>query len=148
MGKTLKVFGWIFLVIGILGFFSNPIVGSGAWFHADFNHNLVHLLTGLIMLWVAYKAMDRARTTLKTFGWIYLIIAILGFFLVSGTGTLLGLVEINGTDNWLHLVLAVIFFWAVRRDGRGAGMAAMPASAPESEPAEPMGSEEQSGGNM
>lgn len=145
MGKTLKVFGWIFLVIGILGFFSNPIVGSGAWFHADFNHNLVHLLTGLIMLWVAYKAMGKAGVTLKTFGWIYLVVAILGFF-VSGTGSLLGLIEINGADNWLHLILAVIFLWCAMKGGKSMGASAMPTSAPE--PAEPMGSMEQGGDNM
>ena len=120
MGKTLKVFGWIFLVLGILGFFSNPIIGSSAsvWFHADFNHNLVHLVTGLIMLWVAYKAMDKTSVTIKTFGWIYLVIAILGFFLVSGTGTLLGLVEVNGAVNWLHLIFGVILLWVAMKGGK------------------------------
>ena len=149
MGKTLKIFGWIFLVIGILGFFSNPIVGSSAsaWFHADFNHNLIHLLTGLIMLWVAYKAMAKAGVTLKTFGWIYLVVAILGFFLVSGTGILLGLFEVNGADNWLHLIIAIILLWTAMKGGKSSmGQNAMPASAPE--PAEPMVSMEQGGDNM
>jgi len=120
MGKTLKVFGWIFLVLGILGFFSNPIIGSStsAWFHADLNHNLVHLITGLIMLWVAYKASAKVGVTLKTFGWIYLVVAILGFLLVSGTGTLLGLVEVDGAGNWLHLIFGVILLWVAMKRGK------------------------------
>ena|SRR3990167_973223 len=121
MGKTIKVLGWIFLVLGILGFFSNPIIGAGAgtWFHADFNHNLVHLLTGLILLWVAYKASANTAGALKTFGWIYLILAILGWILVSGTGTLLGLVEVNGAVNWLHLILGLILLWAGMKKAKG-----------------------------
>ena len=121
MGKTIKVLGWIFLVLGILGFFSNPIIGAGVgtWFHADFNHNLVHLLTGLILLWVAYKASAKTVTTLKTFGWIYLVIAILGWILVSGTGTLLGLVEVNGAVNWLHLILGLVLLWAGMKGAKG-----------------------------
>ncbi|MFH1473237.1 MAG: DUF4383 domain-containing protein [bacterium] len=115
MGKTIiKLFGWIFLVLGILGFFSNPIIGSGigAWFHTDFNHNLVHLITGLIFLWVAYRATVKTADTLKVFGVVYLVIAVLGWLLVSGTGTLLGLIEVNGAGNWLHLILGLLLLWA------------------------------------
>jgi len=110
MGKIIKVMGWVFLILGILGFFSNPIIGmsSGAWFHADFSHDLVHLVTGLILLWVAYKAQTKTRGTLKTFGIIYLLLAVLGWLLVSGTGSLLGLVEVDGVGNWLHLIFGFI----------------------------------------
>ncbi|MEK7187007.1 MAG: DUF4383 domain-containing protein [Patescibacteria group bacterium] len=127
MGKTIKVLGWIFLVLGLLGFFSNPIIGAsaGTWFHADFNHNLVHLLTGLILLWVAYKASAKTASTLKTFGWIYLILAILGWILVSGTGTLLGLVEVNGGANWLHLILAVVLLWAGSKGSKASAASSM-----------------------
>lgn len=117
MRKTLKFFGWILIVLGILGFFSNPVVGSDAntWIHADFNHNLLHLVTGFIMLWSASKDINNTRGTLKAIGWIYLILAILGFFLVSGTGTLLGLIEVDGAGNWLHLVLAIILLLVAKK---------------------------------
>ena len=135
MGKTyIKFFGWVFLILGILGFFSNPLVGSGmsAWFHADFNHNLVHLITGLILLWVAFKSTAKVTRTLKTFGIIYIIIAILGWLLVSGTGTLLGLIEVNGAANWLHLILGVLLLWT------GMSGAKTPTSMPMEEAEEPM----------
>ena len=109
--KFAMIFGWILLVLGLLGFFSNPIIGGavGAWFAADAAHNIVHLLTGIIFLWVAYGAMDKAGTTLKVFGVIYLLLAIVGFF--SGAGKALGLIMVNGADNWLHLIFGLLFLW-------------------------------------
>jgi sugar phosphate permease len=113
MGKTYAlVFGWLFVVLGVLGFFSNSIVGgaSGAWFAADTNHNIVHLLSGLILLWAGYKARARAGSVMKVLGVVYVLIAILGFFMTSDTGSLLGLVQVNHADHYLHLVLGILLF--------------------------------------
>lgn len=109
--KFAMIFGWIFIVLGVLGFFANPVVGTaaGAWFMADTAHNLVHLISGIIFLWVAYGAADKAGTVLKVFGVIYLLVALLGFF--SSTGSVLGLVMVNGADNWLHLIFGILFLW-------------------------------------
>ncbi|MBX4198799.1 DUF4383 domain-containing protein [Candidatus Parcubacteria bacterium] len=109
--KFAMIFGWIFIVLGVLGFFNNPLIGSssGALFMADTAHNLVHLISGIIFLWVAYGAAHKAATTLKVFGVIYLLMALLGFF--SSTGSVLGLVMVNAADNWLHLILGIIFLW-------------------------------------
>ena len=106
MKKTAMILGWILLILGILGFISNPLVGANGLFVTDGVHNLIHLITGAILLWAAYKAMGNAAMWLKVFGIIYLLIAILGFF----SSSVLGMV-MNGADNWLHLVLAVIFLW-------------------------------------
>lgn len=50
--------------------------------------------------------------TFKTFGVIYLVLTIIGFFVVSpeGTGEIFNAVTVNNTDNWLHLALGVILF--------------------------------------
>jgi hypothetical protein len=120
--KFAMIFGWIFVVLGVLGFFGNPIVGEGpgAIFMADTAHNIVHLVSGIIFLWVAYGAAEKSVTVLKVFGVIYLLVAIIGFF--SSTGSILGLIMSNGADNWLHLVLGVLFFWG----GMSRNAAAMP----------------------
>jgi hypothetical protein len=102
--KTAMILGWVFLVLGVLGFFSNPLVGNGALFHADMNHNLVHLISGAILLWVAYKAANKSAMVLKVLGVVYLLVAVLGFFM---EGSVLGLLEVNGAVNLLHLVLGV-----------------------------------------
>ncbi len=108
--KFAMIFGWVFVVIGVLGFISNPIVSDapGALFHADTAHNIIHLLSGIIFLWVAYGAADKAAMVLKVFGVIYLLVAIIGF--VSGE-SVLGLFAVNAADNWLHLILALLFLW-------------------------------------
>lgn len=97
MAKTLsKVFGVVFLAVGILGFFKDPILGL---FDVDLGHNIVHLVSGAILLaWAGRRA-------LLVVGVVYLLVAVLGF--VVGTGELLGLVHVNGADNWLHVVLAL-----------------------------------------
>jgi hypothetical protein len=51
MAKTLAlVFGIVFIVVGILGFIPNPIVGHDALFHTNSVHNLVHLIIGIVLL--------------------------------------------------------------------------------------------------
>lgn len=109
--KFVTVFGWVFVILGVLGFFGNPLVGSapGVWFMADTAMNLVHLISGIIFLWVAYGSPEKSAGLLKVFGVIYLLVAIFGFF--SSTGSVLGLFGINGADNWLHLILGLLFLW-------------------------------------
>jgi len=114
MAKTwAMVFGWIFLILGIIGFISNPLVGMNGMFHADTMHNIVHIIFGAILLWAAYAAPMKAAGAMKWLGIIYIILAILGWILVgNSTGSLLGIAEVNGADNWLHLVLGLILVWA------------------------------------
>ena len=80
MAKTIAIIlGVVFLVVGLLGLFPNPIVGDGAYFQADMWHNLVHLISGLVFLLVAARAPGKSALTMKVFGIIYLIVAALGF---------------------------------------------------------------------
>lgn len=106
--KLALVFGVVFILIGLLGFVSNPLVGMGALFEADMMHNLAHIMLGLILLLVALKAAGKSALWLKIIGVVYLVLAILGFLMVPDGGTLLGLVETNTADHWLHLVLGVV----------------------------------------
>jgi len=113
MGKKFAlIFGWVFLIIGILGFIPNPIVGLrvDTIFFTDTPHNIVHIISGLVFLFVAYKASSKSAMTLKVFGVVYLLVTILGFFSVndtSGVGSILGVMAINTADNWLHVVLGL-----------------------------------------
>ena len=128
MSKTLAiVFGIVFVVVGLLGFVSNPLVGMNGIFETNTLHNLVHLVIGLILLAVAIWSPMQSSLWLKIMGFVYLVIAILGFLLISGSGDLLGLVTINTADNWLHVVLAIVLLAAGYMYG-SEGMA-MPAKA-------------------
>jgi hypothetical protein len=112
MSKTLAyVFGGVFILVGLLGFVGNPIVGQNGFFMTDTVHNIVHILLGVVLL----VGANNAPMTLKIVEVVYLLVAILGF--VMGAGKLLGLVMVNGADNWLHLVLAVVLFAASMAGG-------------------------------
>lgn len=101
--KLAMLFGVVFVLVGILGFISNPIVGANGFFVTDTIHNIIHLLVGVLMLMAASKMPNMV---MKTFGAVYVLLAILGF--IEGGTKLLGFVAYNAADNWLHLVLGII----------------------------------------
>jgi hypothetical protein len=109
------VFGWVLLVVGILGFL--PFLGGSATMQAssllgifpvNLLHNIVHILTGVLGLAAAYYEDGAyARTYALVFGIIYALVTVLGFIVAPGAGVgyLLGL-SVNVADNLLHLVIA------------------------------------------
>lgn len=138
MAKMLAiVFGVVFVLVGILGWVPNPIVGAGALFDTNMVHDLVHLVFGLVLLAVAFLMPKHASVSLKVLGIVYLLIALLGFMLVPDGGLLLGLVNTNMADHLLHVVLGIVLLVAgfVAHDGVKAPAAAMPASMPSAAPA-------------
>ena len=111
--KVSIVLGVVFVLVGVLGMISTPIVGHEAtsYFMTNIIHDVVHLVIGLVLLYVALKKDSVLAVTLKTVGVVYLLVAALGFVAVetvSNTGSILGLVAVNTADNWLHVVLGVV----------------------------------------
>ncbi len=66
-------------------------------------------LMGIILLVVAYQAAAQSALWLKIIGAVYLLLALIGWFMGA---PLLGLVTANDADHWLHLVLAVVLIAA------------------------------------
>ncbi len=104
------VIGVVFLAVGILGFFPNPLVSPTGLFAVNTAHNLVHIISGLVLLAGTYTGLG-ASLALKIVGVVYAIVAVLG--LVSGGSTmLLGIIAMNAADHWLHVGLAVVILAA------------------------------------
>jgi hypothetical protein len=103
------VLGIVFLAVGILGFIPNPIVSENGIFAVDTMHNIVHLVSGAVLLGGVYSSLGSGMA-LKIIGVIYGAVAVLG--LVMGPGMLLGLIHVNANDNYLHVVLAVVILAA------------------------------------
>lgn len=110
--KIAMVFGVVFVLVGLLGFVANPIVGEMGIFETDLLHNLVHLAFGAILLAVAMKSPMQAPLWLLILGVVYLILALVGFFVAGEDEMLLGLVRANTADHWLHVVLGVVLVGA------------------------------------
>jgi len=103
------VAGIVLVLVGILGFISNPIVGSssGALVPTDTVHNIVHLGTGLLALYIAF-GMSGAQQANGVIGFGVLYVVILLAVLLSPT--LFGLFSIaaNGVLHLIHATLAVV----------------------------------------
>ncbi|HUQ41932.1 MAG TPA: DUF4383 domain-containing protein [Candidatus Limnocylindrales bacterium] len=103
------VAGAILVLVGILGFFPNPIVGSapGALVATDTLHNIVHLGTGILALAISrLSSGDARKTALIGFGALYAAV----FVLVLMSPNLFGLfaVPANAMDHLIHASLAVL----------------------------------------
>jgi hypothetical protein len=78
-------------------------------FAVNTNHNIVHILSGVVLLAGVYSALG-ASLALKIVGLVYGAVAVLGLYV--GPGMLLGLVHVNAADNYLHVVLAAVILAA------------------------------------
>ena len=104
--------GAVLVLVGLLGFIGNPIVGepaSNPLFVTGTVHNIVHLLTGAAALYIAFGVSAAQRpTALIVLGVVYG--AVLVLTLVSGN--LFGILgtdayKVNTFDHLLHALLAV-----------------------------------------
>jgi Domain of unknown function (DUF4383) len=98
------LFGVVFLLVGALGYVPNPIVGPTGIFATNSLHNIIHLVSGVVLLAGAFSGLGPSLA-LKIIGVVYGLVAICGFFMVMD-GMMMG-VAINDADKWLHVGLAV-----------------------------------------
>lgn len=110
MAKRLAlIFGVVFVIVGLLGYVPNPLVGPEGLFMTNGAHNMAHLLIGIALIVAAMMSERASILSMHLWGAVYALLAILGFAAAGETGhaDLFGLVHINGADNWLHVVLAI-----------------------------------------
>jgi len=132
--------GLALLLAGIFGFIADASFDTGATpdtdpggnangalqgdsflgFEVNGWHNIVHLVSGLVLLAAAAKAKS-AKTVALTFGLVYGLVTIIG--LIDGRDVI-GLLPVNGPDNILHLALSALGIIAglvskARRTNRG-----------------------------
>jgi hypothetical protein len=121
------VFGAVYLLVGLVGF----AVTSGVSFFSteganliifEVNplHNVIHLTIGAALLYAGVKDIQLARTVNTAVGAVYLLVGILGLFLLSSP---LNIIALNGADNVLHLASAVLLL------GVGLSLDKVPATA-------------------
>ncbi len=101
------ILGAIFVLLGLLGFVSNPLIGTDALFAADALHNLIHLLFGAAFLAIAAWSRNRTALWLKLVGGALFLFGLAG--ILSG-GELVGAIATNGYSDWFHLIVGAIVF--------------------------------------
>ncbi len=105
------IFGVIFVLMGILGFIPgvSPNQHLFGLFYVNTFHNFLHLISGIIFIWVGVKSARQAILFFLIFGAIYFVVALFGFYYKDRP--ILGVLSNNMADAWLHLILGIIMFY-------------------------------------
>ena len=113
------VFGVVYLLVGLIGFFWTsgvPFAGPGngssnlilGIFEVNPLHNVAHLLIGIALLIAGTANASAAKSTNTTIGAVYLLLGIFGFFLAANHDSPLNFLSLNTPDHFLHLASAVV----------------------------------------
>ncbi|MGE5467300.1 MAG: DUF4383 domain-containing protein [Ignavibacteria bacterium] len=108
------IFGIVLVVVGILGFIPGittfaPDVDHGRLlgiFAVDTMHDMVHIFTGAIAVWMGLTGEAASRSYFRAVGIAYGIVALLGFG--YGNAPLFGMMANNTADAALHVVIALV----------------------------------------
>jgi drug/metabolite transporter (DMT)-like permease len=108
MAKTVcKILGVVLALAGIAGFLKPDLGGM----HLTPIHNVVHLVTAAIALYLGFKGTDsQARTFNQVFGVIYLLLGVLGLAAPDVVNTVIqGHAGDSLTaDSVVHLLIGVV----------------------------------------
>jgi hypothetical protein len=107
------VFGAVYVLIGIAGFFVTSGVGFVSVpgglllgiFEVNPLHNVAHLVIGAALLLAGLSSFPASKTVNAIVGTAYLLLGIVGLFIV---GSAFNILAINGADNVLHFGSAVL----------------------------------------
>jgi hypothetical protein len=108
--KIATILGIGFLLVGILGFVMPDLLGA----HLTLYHNIIHLVTGAVSLWLGLKGSPgAAKTFCVVFGTVYLLLGIAGFVAGTGDDRMLHLIpeklEFGTMDHAIHVLLGAIY---------------------------------------
>ena len=120
--RVATILGIGFLLVGILGFVVPGFLGA----HLSLAHNLVHIISGAVSLYLGLKGSPQAaKTFCIVFGAVYLLLGIAGFVagtdnttvstgIPHGTDTKIlkvipGYLELGTIDHAIHVILGAAF---------------------------------------
>ncbi|HEX6083693.1 MAG TPA: DUF4383 domain-containing protein [Thermoanaerobaculia bacterium] len=108
--RVATILGIGFLLVGIVGFIAPTILGM----HLTLAHNIVHLVTGAVSLWLGLKGTaSTARTFCIVFGLVYLLLGVAGFVMGTGDEKMLellpGQLMFGRMDHIVHVLLGAIY---------------------------------------
>lgn len=109
MAKTVcKILGVVFLLVDVIGFVNERFAGA----HLTAAHNLVHLVSGVIALYLGFAgSLAAAKTFCLVFGLVYLFLGVFGFAIGQGAERIwdLRILEFGQVDHGIHILLGVVF---------------------------------------
>lgn len=108
MAKTFAtLFGIVYVLMGLVGFFNTGFVGTAGVFAADTLTSAFFVLVGAVLLAGAFAATTRTRGINLIVGTVLALLALIGFLAVPDRGELLGLF-VSGSVHWLNLLMGAV----------------------------------------
>ena len=105
MRQLLQVLGVILIIVGLIGFVNNPILGL---FAVNGLHNIIHIVTGAALLYAGLQGGATLRLISQIFGVVYLLVFILG---LVAPAVLNAIIPNNAPDTALHALLALVLLY-------------------------------------
>jgi hypothetical protein len=114
MARTVcKLLGLVFVIVGIAGFAAPTLLGA----HLTTNHNVVHLVSGAIALYLGFYGSARGASTFcLVFGIVYLLLGVTGWFMGTGADKMFHvpnaespLLMLGKMDHIIHVLLGAVF---------------------------------------
>ncbi len=108
------IFGAVYVLVGLVGFLFTASTGFAATegglllgiFEVNPLANVVHVLVGAVLLYAGLRLAEAGAATINTIvGGVYLLLGILGLFIIGGS---LNLLALNVADNVLHFASAIL----------------------------------------
>lgn len=108
--RVATILGIGFLLVGILGFVMPNLLGA----HLTLAHNIIHLVTGAVSLWLGLKGTPAAaKNFCIIFGIVYLLLGVAGFVAGDGADRMLeilpGQLMFGTMDHIIHVLLGAIY---------------------------------------
>lgn len=100
------ILGIVLLLVGILGFWENSLVGDNGYFGTNAWQDVLHLIAGAFGIYIGTKGKGPGYN--MTLGWAGIVLGVLGFIPVV-KDLLMDWLNINIQITILHLVLGVLF---------------------------------------
>lgn len=109
MAKTVATLvGVVFIAVGIIGFFDPHLLGA----HLGKAHNVVHLVSGAISLYIGTKGtLAAARKFCIIFGLVYGLLGVVGYLVGTGPEHMLELptLMLGTRDHIIHIVIGALY---------------------------------------
>jgi len=111
MAKTIAtILGACFLLVGIIGFIAPDLMGM----HLSMVHNIVHLVSGALALWIGIAgSYGAARSFCFFFGLVCGLLGVLGFLMGAGPDRMFTIIPdqlmLGRMDHIIHIVLGGLF---------------------------------------
>jgi len=99
------ILGIVLLLVGIMGFFSNPLVGDSGLFGTNTVQDILHLIAGAFGVYVGTKGAGPGYN--MTLGWIGIVLGVLGF-IGPIADMLASWLNINTAITVLHLAIGIV----------------------------------------